>query len=210
MDFLITFVKKFGYDSNPKINQVVLDSIYARYHKEGEFGFEKDPKLYNNLFARKNDSGRLEIREGLLKTIVETTTMEETQNLTEMNHIGSGISLKLSGLLSGEPDSPTNLRFSGFDNEELLQLLAYLCYYDELTFNKYNILYGYSRQTPGAPEAWPPVKLLYEVLRFNRSMMVEHLKKHNYYDLPNYLEMKEKVLVQIKEDYEDGLIEDYY
>lgn len=70
MEFLEMLITDFGYDKNDKINNAILNKICKKYFSYGQY----KNIVFNNLFFKKDeDSGKLQIRKGLLKTVEEKT-----------------------------------------------------------------------------------------------------------------------------------------
>lgn len=170
LEFLEILVREFGYDKNDKINQAILDKVNKEY-------LSRQPRHYKdliNLFVRKKESSsEIEIREGLLKTIVATSDTDLEPLMLAYNYASH-----LSNSKDGEP----------FTQNERLKILSYFGYYIQLVYN----------QTDHIPERWYGGSFLRNELIGNEELL-EHIRENNYYNLSNYKEKLEAVLDQIEE-----------
>jgi len=69
--FLSMLLERFGYDKEPKINKLMLDSIYNGNSERGE--------LIANLIFVKDSFNKLQIRKGILKYIEEHTNATDNR-----------------------------------------------------------------------------------------------------------------------------------
>ncbi|MGN7988887.1 hypothetical protein ACTJKC_16170 [Pedobacter sp. 22226] len=69
--FLGTLLENFGYDKEPKINKMMLDSTYNRNPQRGE--------LIANLIFIKDSYNKFQMREGLLKYIEDNTSAKDNR-----------------------------------------------------------------------------------------------------------------------------------
>ncbi len=69
--FLTTLLTDYGYDKEPKINKMVLDSVYKQNPRYPEF--------IGQLFFAKDSHNKLQIREGLLKFVEENTSATDNR-----------------------------------------------------------------------------------------------------------------------------------
>ena len=76
--FLEDLVRIFGFDKEPKINKVVLRTIYDRYRVVHE-DYAPAAENLDNLFAARDSEGKLQIREGLLKQVAESYVNDDTK-----------------------------------------------------------------------------------------------------------------------------------
>lgn len=77
--FLEDLVKKYGYTSDQRINDVVMrEYANARY--------QSDILVVNNILFRKNSNGKLVIRKGLLEWIGAHATAEDHRLLDAIDH----------------------------------------------------------------------------------------------------------------------------
>lgn len=69
-NFLKTLVVVFGYDKEPKINELIMQEYEERSHLE-------NPEAVGDILFVKNCEGKLETRQGLLEYITRRTQSEE-------------------------------------------------------------------------------------------------------------------------------------
>ena len=185
LDFLEILVREFGYDKNGRLNKAVLKNIYKQYsedHNNKEYLQERRFKILKNLFFKRDCYGKLQIRDGLMNTISEMTDKENTEYLDWMTELITMIRIELS-------DRDKYEIFASFDKQDFLKLLAYIDYYEELTFIKKDFR---QRDAKGNDRA----SLMYDLRDI--SQLLPFLKENDFFNLPGFPEM-----VQEKWDYLD-------
>ncbi|NDV65226.1 hypothetical protein [Bacteroides sp. 224] len=151
LPFLTQLIISFGYDINYKLNKAVLQQLSKNY-----FSSKNTSEFpYPNLFAIKN-SGKLEIRKGLIQYIAGNSTCDNTQLLQLLYDYGCHI-------------LHTAIEFS---LEEKLQVAAYIAHYIELCYSK-------NKETGLIPTTPPGSFLKKELLSYPAAK--EWLEKNNFY-----------------------------
>lgn len=188
-EFLEILVREFGYDKNDKINRKIIRENYKRYEEANDRTKyhtqqikAKRANVIRDLFTSKNCYGELDIREELMQSIVDMTTIDDNKY---MKWLSDDYGAFLAGVIRGEFEDDKNL-FSSFTMEEKVKILAYTCYYVEQAYIKN----GVDFKNHDAQPVW----LLRSLLSFelkSTPQLLEQLKKHNYYDLPNYRKIVE-------------------
>ncbi|MDR2205429.1 MAG: hypothetical protein LBE36_04665 [Flavobacteriaceae bacterium] len=173
-DFLEQLVRVFGYDKEEKINKMVLEKAAKQYDESNWH----DDKVLKHLFAEKDCYGKVQIREGLLKTVAEATN-DDNNNLF--------ISLDDYCFRLVFPFEETEPIFSF---KEKCQIIAAI---NNTTYPVYSNFRG-----AGGKAEWDPNSLLY-VINIEHPEIIEEIIKNNYFgypDLKQYIE-------EVKEEYED-------
>ena len=173
-NFAHLLVKRYGYDKDPRINQIVLEDINKEYLSVQS----TENKVLENLFAAKDYYNKLQIREGLMKYIVENTTVEHSELLDRL--------INYAGYIKDQ--SPKE---SEFTPAERYKIMAYAGYYEQLTRNKNNI------DDPNSPDWVPPGwhydSFLKRTIDINSEFLKE-IKKNDYYGLSGLEDMIESLL----------------
>jgi hypothetical protein len=185
LEFLENLVRIFGYDKETQINKAVLSKIHSDYTKNQLEHFFYDENRLIDLFAKKDCNGKLQIREGLLKYIADNTPFNNNELYTMMGEYGE--------ILIRDYDNSEAFRKS-FTLKEQLKIVAYVGYYMELTRIKNNI--------KGFEENWERNTLLHNELGGNKELL-EEIRRNNYYDLPDFENIIQDVLIQITEETEE-------
>jgi hypothetical protein len=169
----------YGYDKEPKINRAVLKNIYNWYTETQP----RNEKKLNHLFADKDCNGQLQIREGLLKYILETTTVENNDLLTMLNDY-------CRKMIYTTPEE------SGFTQSEIFKIVAYTGYYVEAAYDKNEI---WARSYV---ENWNQGSAFYNEI-IGRGELWEEIKRNNYYGLSGFEDMIKAIFNLNDERYEE-------
>jgi hypothetical protein len=168
-EFLDKLICIHGYDKEPKISRVVLKENYKWYT-------ETQPRrdaVLKHLFVGRDCNGQLQIREGLLKYILETTTVEDNDLLTMLDDY-------CGKMIYTTPEK------SGFTQSEIFKIVAYTGYYVEAAYDKNEI------QAQGYVENWNQGSAFYDKITM-RDELWEEIKRNNYYGLPGFENMIETI-----------------
>ncbi|MDR2206848.1 MAG: hypothetical protein LBE36_11920, partial [Flavobacteriaceae bacterium] len=184
-DFLEQLVRVFGYDKEPKINEMVLKKVSKQYTESNWH----DEEVLKHLFAGKDCYDKVQIREDLMKYILENTTLENNA----LAGMLSGYAYHMAGLSTEESKE--------FTKVEKLKVMAYVGYYDQLIRDKNDIDDGHI-----VLQNWNPGGFLRNELVSNQALL-EEIKKNNYYNLSGFKDMIEGILYQIEIDSEKWMRE---
>jgi len=189
MRFLELLVKEFGYDKDPQINKAVLEKINKEY--------STNLLALDDLFAKKDYNGQLQIHEGLLKYISETTTKENQDFLSllddyctiinDMDKVGRDLDKRQLERLYGK-----------FSPQERAKIITYILYYIQklLDPNEDYESFTYS------------VSNTFYMSKLYESFIFDEIKKNNYYNLPGLKDMLDRVDTyisdkrELKEEYD--------
>ncbi|MDR2206348.1 MAG: hypothetical protein LBE36_09385, partial [Flavobacteriaceae bacterium] len=187
-DFLEQLVRVFGYDKEEKINKMVLEKAAKQYDESNRHNNE----ILDHLFAAKDCYGKLQIRESLMKYILENTTVKNNKMAVMLGDYALHVRYP-------EPEE-----LKEFTEAEKLKIMAYVGYYDQLIRDKNNIDDPESPDV--APEGWDNGGFLRNELVSNQALL-EEIKKNNYYNLSGFKDMIEGILYQIEIDSEKWMRE---
>jgi hypothetical protein len=174
--FLEQLVRTFGYDKEPKVNRAVLQKIAKEYQASS------DPQALENLFATKNSEGKLQIREGLLKTVRDSYVNDETIFDQESNSDKTAFYTLVDAYRKGLLDQKSG---DNFAFEERCHIVAAIL----------NVMYD-CLQTPGG---LPDMEHLwmYESYPTEIDTIVKH-KYFGYSNLKTYIEMLQAYILESK------------
>jgi len=79
-DFLTSLLKTFGYDKELRINEMVIEDAYKEY-KKNEHNLKYNYDAFENVLFTKNENDTLKINFGVLNSIEDMTTREDSQYL---------------------------------------------------------------------------------------------------------------------------------
>jgi hypothetical protein len=164
-EIFLRFVRVYGYDKEPEINKLVLNEILEAYNRYREYGLNYK-SVFNNLFTAKDCNGNLQIREGLLKYILEVTTEEENDLLAMLDDY-------CHFMLYSTPEE------SGFTQSEMYKIIAYTGYYVESAYIK-NDIQGWITDWN-----WDKESAFYNEIT-KQGALWEEIKKNDYYGLPGF------------------------
>lgn len=162
---LIALLKNYGYDTNEKINNVVLADILNRYDQDGVSGMF-------NTFIRKifYNKPHMEIREGLLKSLLRLPVNEKNSLWLAMldNYIG---------FLIKDGTKDTYAWYFDFTKKERYKAAAYFGYY------LYKLRAKYKETNP---------IFFGEELYYNKNFY-KYLYEQKYFNLPKFKEICDSV-----------------
>ena len=162
---LIALLKNYGYDTNEKINNVVLADILNRYDQDGVSGML-------NTFIRKifYNKPHMELREGLLKSLLRLPVNEKNSLWLAMldNYIG---------FLIKDGTKDTYAWYFDFTKKERYKAAAYFGYY------LYKLRAKYKETNP---------IFFGEELYFNKNFY-KYLYEQKYFNLPKFKEICDSV-----------------
>ncbi|GAA4202655.1 hypothetical protein GCM10022289_17730 [Pedobacter jeongneungensis] len=176
--FLIALLEKYGYDKDPKINKMVLDSIYKEYTQTGPVRGQ----YIATLFFIKDSYNQLQIREGLLRYVEETTSSTD-------NRLLYALSAFMDSLYSEDRDHIYNEDPSKkFTELEKAKIIAYFTNIEIPLIEKYK----------QDQVIWNNATSTFYYLAQEQPQMVELIKKNNYFGLPKLKIMIDETLKQIE------------
>lgn len=181
LGFLEMLIRDLGYDKNDRVNKAILDKISKEY-------LSKQPteeKDLINLFAKKDYSGNLQIREGLMKFVLDNTTKENYKYLRLLERFGSTLN----------SSSPDNKKMNeSFSEQEKFKILAYISYYVQ---NAYNLYWEKHSQD------WNAESFLYFILSSgdeDSNNFLQQVRDNNYYGLDGFDKMVDDMVQYIKDE----------
>ena len=163
---LIALLKNYGYDTNEKINNVVLADIFNRYDQDGSVSGML------NTFIRKifYNKPHMELREGLLKSLLRLPVNEKNSLWLAMldNYIG---------FLIKDGTKDTYAWYFDFTKKERYKAAAYFGYY------LYKLRAKYKETNP--------IFFAHE-LYYNKNFY-KYLYEQKYFNLPKFKEICDSV-----------------
>lgn len=164
--FLEILVREFGYDKNSMINNAILNKVYKEYYSTQPY----DTKNLYNLFVRRQSNGELDIRTGLLKSIIDNTTSDK-KDIYEMaqNDI---LTLVLESV---EPHTKLTIA-------EKAKLLAYFACIEVELYDRYPKLSSSSYRT-----------LVYGIVRNSEEDYPKIWEENNYYNITDFRSILDKL-----------------
>jgi len=162
-NFIRLLVKNFGYDDEPKFNEMIIN----------EYVQSKDKYKIGELIFAKNCNKELEIRDGILLSLTET--YQKSLNPKDL----FGLMEFCSKLLETD-------EYNNYSEKEKIKMVAYLANTYDLLFKKNH------RNQEGWDSRWNILGAYFEDdsrSRVKWSQMKEEMQKNNYYNLPNLKEV---------------------
>ncbi|WP_318846981.1 hypothetical protein [Chryseobacterium sp. JV558] len=161
-NFIKLLVKNFGYDKEPKFNEMLIN----------EYIQSKDKYKIGELIFAKNCNKELEIRNGILQSLADT--YQRSSNPKDL----FGLMEFCSKLLETD-------EYNNYSEKEKIKMVAYLANTYDYQFKKnhrhqdgwdprWNILGAYFEDDSGSKIKWSQLK--------------EEMQKNNYYNLSNLKE----------------------
>lgn len=189
IEFLEILVREFGYDKNDKINKAVLESINEKYISTQPRNYE----LLENLFAKKDYNGNLNIRQHLMEYISEFYNQDKDTPLAMLDDYAYRIvDLKKTGY-NQEWD---------FTKEERFKIATFAGYYEQLARNRNSIDGVDDSYNKPIQEGWLPGSFLRNEFVGNNEFL-EVIKENNYYELPDFENIISNILIQIESQSEE-------
>ncbi|WP_344853621.1 hypothetical protein [Pedobacter jeongneungensis] len=173
--FLKNLLIVFGYDKEPKINKMVLDSIYKENTKKNIIYGE----VISSLFFAKDCNNKLEIRANLLKYVEENTSPTD-------NHFIYALGSFISTLYDGDEyeifDEDPSKKFTDVEKAEIVANIANI---ENPAIEKY--------KSPASSDVWNlPGSSLYN-LSVSHPEVIKIIEQHNYFGLPKMKEIIAKL-----------------
>lgn len=164
--FLIDLLREYGYDKNEEINKLVMANMLKEYTDVN------DPWILDNTLAskRKAKHAKVEIRKGLLKSILKLPATEENMEWIRL------FNDYIDYLLNIE-EQKLPMWMTEFTKEERYKVAAYLCYY----------LYKFSKKYDREDTS-----LLGHELYYNDSFR-NYIDSRHYFSLPGFEALCDKV-----------------
>lgn len=155
-------VREFGYDKNEKLNQALLDKVYADYNDQSD----ADKSIFVNLFVKKNCKNELQIRTELVKYITKNTTLEDNELLDMLESY-------VMDLIEESNDDNSSIQ-EGFTYSERIEIFITLSYEIEKIYRKFDI-------GPGL-QNWSSESCFYNAFVGN-SELLDRIAENNYFNL---------------------------
>ncbi|MFC6097620.1 hypothetical protein ACFPVY_13265 [Flavobacterium qiangtangense] len=180
-DFLKMLVSVYGYDSEEKINKLVLNDFYSKYDKS----VPKQTQKIGELFFAKDCDGNLKMRKGLLDFVKKNTTASDNRFIYAL----ANYALVLFGgdidKVFNEGQDPSKK----FKTEEKAMIIAYIASIESPAVEKFK----QENATVWNNEA----SVIYNVASSHPEIMVI-MKKNNYYNIPNLSQIAESATAEVE------------
>ncbi|SHF39576.1 hypothetical protein SAMN04488522_1021109 [Pedobacter caeni] len=171
--FLTRLLVLFGYDQEPKVNKMVLDSVYKENIDKGE--------TYNqciaNLFFIKDCNGKLQIRNGLLKYVEDNTSSTDNRFLYALgDYVSTLYNGDINELFNEDPSKK-------FTSLEKAKIVAYIANIENPAIEKYKkdqVIWGKTAST------------LYN-LSVSHPEVIKLIQQNNYFELSRMKTIIEKL-----------------
>ena len=170
-EFLIYLLRDYGYDKNEEINKLVMADMLRGYTSVDK------PWILDNTVAckKKTKHPKVEIREGLLKSILK-------QPVTEENKEWKILFNDYIDYLLNEEEQKLPMWMTEFTKKERYKVAAYLCYY----------LYKISKKN-----GFTDTSLLGHALYYNNAFY-KYIVDQHYFNLPGF----EALCYKVYDDYD--------
>lgn len=162
-NFVKLLVKNFGYDDEPKFNEMIIN----------EYVQSKDKYKIGELIFAKNCNKELEIRDGILQSLTEI--YQKSSNPKDL----FGLMDFCSKLLETD-------EYNNYSEKEKVKMVAYLANMYDLLFKKNH------RNQEGWDSRWNILGAYFEDdsrSKIKWSQLKGEMQKNNYYNLPNLKEV---------------------
>jgi len=169
--FLSMLLERYSYDKEPKINKMMLDSIYNINPARGE--------LIANLFFVKDSYNKLQIRKNLLKYVEENTSATDNRFIYALGYYMLSIySEDLDKIFDEDPSK----KFTAVEKAEIVANIANI---ENPAIEKY--------KSPASSDVWNlPGSSLYN-LSVSHPEVIKIIEQHNYFGLPKMKEIIAKL-----------------
>jgi hypothetical protein len=169
-------VKEFGYDKEPRINKMVLNNTKNEYNSTQP----QDKETLNHLFASKDYNGSLQIREGLLQTVVEETNVKKTDLFELLEDYCFNLAFPF-------PEDAKTI----FNFHEKCKIIAHIT----------NVLYPLCIKLKEADAAYWVNPCLLSSIYTQKPEIIEEIVKNNYFGFPNL----ETYIEEVKEEHNEKI-----
>jgi len=169
--FLTNLLQKYGYDKNEEINRLLLNWMIMEYATVAK------SHILNETFAikKKTKWPHVEIREGLLKSILKQPATEENKEWEILFN-------DYIDYLLNEEEQKLPMWMTEFTKKERYKVAAYLCYY----------LYKISKKN-----GFTDTSLLGHALYYNNAFY-KYIVDQHYFNLPGF----EALCYKVYDDYD--------
>ncbi len=178
--FLETLIREFGYDKDDKINRAIMDKVNKDYVSTQPYNVE----LLTGLFVKKDYTGKLQIREGLIKTVVDATTIDDKELLNMLESYGYTLRSSLDKNFDLYPQI-----YEDFSIDQRIRIIAYIGYYTQALYNKYSM-----EMTSGA---W--IKSLLYNFYIQNPDQFKKIAESDYYNLPDFKKIIDGVIQDVQD-----------
>ncbi|GAA4202664.1 hypothetical protein GCM10022289_17750 [Pedobacter jeongneungensis] len=173
--FLGTLLENFGYDKEPKINKMMLDSIYNRNPQRGE--------LIANLIFIKDSYNKFQMREGLLKYIEDNTRAKDNRYIYALGDFAYV-------LYDGDVKDDAYKVFTEdpskkFTDVEKAEIVANIANIENPAIEKYKSL--------ASSDVWNKSGSSLYNISVSHPEVIKIIEQHNYFGLPKMKEIIAKL-----------------
>lgn len=155
--FLEQMIRVFGFDTEYRINRMVLKEIDSQYRNKQPSNIE----ILNDLFVYKDCQGNLQIRKGLMQTVADETDSNQNNFFKILDDYCFYLAFPLE-----ETQTP-------FSFKEKCKIIAYI---NNITYPLYT---KYKEENGMA--IWDANSLLYNIY-VQHPEIIEEITKNNYFD----------------------------
>ncbi|KIA96890.1 hypothetical protein OC25_00295 [Pedobacter kyungheensis] len=160
--FLSMLLEKYGYDKEPKINKMMLDSIYKENYRYPEF--------IGQLFFTKDSYNKLWIREGLLKYVEEHTSATDNRFIYALgNFMDALYSTDRQHIFDEDPSK----KFTAVEKAEIVANIANI---ENPAIEKYKSL--------ESADVWNNAGSSLYNLSVSHPEVIKIIEQYNYFGLP--------------------------
>ncbi|SHF39525.1 hypothetical protein [Pedobacter caeni] len=164
--FLALLLIGYGYDQEPRINKMVLDSIYNLNTQTSPTSEEK----IADLFFVKDCNGKLKIRKGLLKYVEDNTSSTDNRFIYALSSYPYFLySEDLDKVFDEEPSKK-------FNAVEKAKIVAYIANIENPAIDKY--------KTFESSEVWTNAASTLYNLSVSHPEIIKLIEQNNYFGLP--------------------------
>lgn len=169
--FLSTLLETYGYDKEPKINKMMLDSIYKENYRYPEF--------IGQLFFTKDSYNKLRIREGLLKYVEEHTSATDNRFIYALgNFMDALYSTDRQHIFDEDPSK----KFTAVEKAEIVANIANI---ENPAIEKYKSL--------ESADVWNNAGSSLYNISVSHPEVIKIIEQHNYFGLPKMKEIIAKL-----------------
>lgn len=160
--FLNMLLQKYGYDKEPKINKMLLDSLFKRNPARGQY--------IANLFFIKDSYNKLQIRKGLLKYVEENTSAIDNRFIYALGDFAFSLYYGDRDQIFDEDPSKK------FTDTEKAEIVANIANIENPAIEKY--------KSPESSEVWTNAGSSLYNLSVSHPEVIKIIEEHNYFGLP--------------------------
>jgi len=167
-DFLKMLVFAYGYDTNEKINKLVLTDFYNKYDNSTP----KQTQKIGELFFAKDCDGNLKVRKGLLDFVQNNTTGSDNRFIYALANYASVLFDGDIDEVFNEGQDPSKK----FTKADKAKIIAYIASVESPATEKYKT---------GNAAVWNNEASVIYNIAASQPEIISIIKKNNYYNIPN-------------------------